>query len=416
MAGSPDWPQADLVRRLTRVLTIAERALDALGETGYHDEAAPEDSFGPDKPLAETGMLVHVAARVDDPRVQERVATLTARIGVLTHSDRTAVALALYPSIAWQLAMPHILVRGPGAGDTRLDRLLEANTGASAAEGREVPPHRALERRWLQAVWRGETGLDGGSAVGASVLSHPVDLLLGARDDAYAFTHGLMYLSGFGAWQPSLPRPAAEVLAEAAGLLARALVLEDYDLAAEVLMAWPLTGSAWSPAARFGFRVLAEFEDEVGYLLAGNGIPGRYQHLSGQERTTYALAASYHTTYVWGILCALAGLPGDHLPHDDGTPTDEGLIEELRALIPDADTPWQRSYARLGAAARSTLGPFLVDAALLSAARRSDFVSLGRVLQLAVAAGLADSPGCAQAAELLHRLTLARQVPARATT
>ena len=360
-------------------------------------------------------MLVHVAARVDDPQVRERVAALAARIAGHARSDRTAVAVALYPTIAWQLAMPYILVRGLDAPDPRLDGLLELSTTASSAEGREVPPHRTLERRWLHAVWRGEAVMDADQTVAASVLAHPVDLLLGARDDAYAFTHALMYLSGFGAWQPALPRPLEEVVAEASGLLARALVAEDYDLAAEVLMAWPLTGSDWSPAAGFGFRVLAEFEDEVGYLLAGNGIPGRYHHLSGPERTTYALAASYHTAYVWGILCALATRPGGAPPRRaDGRLSDPAVIDALRALIPDADTPWQRSYARLDAAERSALGPFLVDAALLSAARRNDVVSLARALELAVANGLADSPGCAQAAELLHRLTVARQVPAPA--
>ncbi|WP_342733568.1 hypothetical protein [Bradyrhizobium sp. B117] len=61
----------------------------------------------------------------------------------------------------------------------------------------------------------------------------------------------------------------AEAFDESAAVLARALVVEDYDLAAEALMAWPLLSSPWSPAAAFGFRVVASLEDKVGFLPEG---------------------------------------------------------------------------------------------------------------------------------------------------
>src|SRR6266566_3917485 len=61
---SPASAQDDLVRRLCLALSIAKRAIGFLGEDGYWDEEVPEGSFGPDKPLAETAMLLYVAAAV----------------------------------------------------------------------------------------------------------------------------------------------------------------------------------------------------------------------------------------------------------------------------------------------------------------------------------------------------------------
>src|SRR2546423_5945331 len=80
-------------------------------------------------------------------------------------------------------------------------------------------------------------------------------------------------------------------------------------LTAELLMAWPFTAAPWTPTANFGFRVLTEFEDRLGYLSAANGIPEKFDRLTGSERTKYALATTYHTVYVMGMLCALALRP-----------------------------------------------------------------------------------------------------------
>ena len=387
--------------------------VEVLGETGYQDDATPEDGFSPDKPLAETAMLLHAAAACSDSSIRAQVDQLAGRVAALAQSHRTACAIALYPTIAFQLAMPHILLTRLGRTDARLDGILALSKQGHAQAGREVLPHRALEQLWLRDI-AGETARDTDfvAAARASVLAHPVDLLWGARDDAYAHTHALMYLTDFGYAARPLPRPRDVVLAESGALLARGLLLEDYDLCAELVMAWPLTGAPWSPAAAFGFRVLAEFEDEIGYLSSGNGIPERYERLAGEERRRYALAATYHTAFVMGIACALALRPGRAPPaRFAGVAAPEALAEALRRTIPDADTPWQRSYACLPAGERAALAPFLVDMALVAAARRHDHACTAHVLGLAARHGLTGAPACGQAAELLGRLQACAGAP-----
>jgi hypothetical protein len=406
---SPASAQDDLVRRLCLALSIAKRAIGFLGEDGYWDEEVPEGSFGPDKPLAETAMLLYVAAAVPGhPQVKERVDELSLLLAPLARSHRTACTIALHPTICFQLAMPHILLSQLGLRDPRFDRLLALSAECRAQRGREVVPHRMLEGLWLKSLWSGAPlGTEFEAAALNSVLNHPVDLLWGTREDAYAHTHTFMYFTDFGYSARLLPRSRSQILGESAGVLARSFLLEDYDLAAEVLMAWPLSSAPWTPTATFGFRVLAGFEDKVGFLPAGNGVPEKFDRLTGSERTKYALAATYHTAYIMGMLCALALRPGNAPPNEIAGPLAPAeLIDELLSMIPNAHTPWQYTFRQLQPVERRTLGPFLLDVALLTAGRSHDFSTLGRLLSIADRHRLANTPLCAHIAELLHRIAI----------
>jgi hypothetical protein len=380
-----------------------------LGKDGYFEEDLPEEGFGADKPLAETAMLLYVAAAVTGhARIKEQVNELSFLLAPFARSHRTACAIALNPTICFQLAMPHILSGQLGLQDTHFDRVLALSAESQSHAGREVVPHRALEELWLKSLWSNTPpGAEFQHAALNSVLNHPIDLFWGTREDAYAHTHTFMYFLDFGYSRRPLPRPQLQILGESSGLLARSLLLEDFDLTAEVLMAWPFTAAPWTPAANFGFRVLTDFEDRLGYLSAGNGVPEKFYRLTGTERTKYALATTYHTVYVMGMLCALALRPGNAPANQiSGKLAPAGLIDELFSMIPSADTPWQHTFGQLEPVERRALGPFLLDMALLRSGRIHDFSALGRLLNIAVQHGLANTPLCAQAVELLQRIAV----------
>jgi hypothetical protein len=404
----PDaWAEADLVRRVCLGLEIAIRAIRIIGPDGFRDEDEPEGSFGPDKLAAETAMLLYVASSVrDQPGVGARIDRLVALLAPSARNERTRIAIALNPAICLQLAMPHVLLSRLDAGDEELDRLIELSASALAHAGNEVVPHRQLERLWLESIRAGDVVDELFDRVASdSVLGHPVDLVWGSREDAYAHTHALMYFTDFGYADRPLPRSPAAVLGESEALLARSLLLEDYDLASEVLMAWPLTSASWSPAAAFGLRVLAELEDEVGFLPAKNGTPEKFHRLAGNDRTRYALAASYHTAYVWAMLCAMSLRSGMTPPAGiPGSAAHAEIVDGLLEAIPSVDTPWRRTFDRLPRVEQLRLSPFLLDVALLSRARDHDYAAVAALLAVAVQHGLADRPLAAQSAELLGRV------------
>jgi hypothetical protein len=393
----------DLRRRLHLALRIAGRTLAFLGRDGFDGAEVPDGNFAAEKPLAETAMLLYVAAR---HAPDAGTAALLQDLVPYARSPRMRWDVVRYPSVCLQLATPHILLGALGHADRDFDELLARSWSASARAGHEVVPYRELELLWLHALWRSEeAGVAGEQVARRTALGNPIDLLNGTREDAYAHTHAAMYATNFGTWRVNLPRPREEFLDEAASVLARALVAEDYDLAGEALMAWPLLSSRWSPAAAFGFRVLASLEDKVGFLPAGRSASSQIQRLNGHDRTRCALATSYHTAYVMGMLCAMSLKDGMAPPFDiAGTSYPMDLVATLRALIPGTVAHWEQVFQSLEAREQQALAPFLLDVALMRSSRSGDAAGMAQLLQTAVTHGMANTTLCSQAAEYLSRL------------
>ena len=395
-----------LLKRLGLAFRIARRAIQFLGADGFNGADLPEGNFAAEKPLAETAMLLYVASRErSDPSVREVFDELVQDLIPYARSKRMGWDVLRYPSVCLQLATPHILLDALGSPDSQFDDLLARTEAASASRGHEVVPYRELEIIWLRSLWRKEIpGRELEETACKTALGNPIDLLNGGRDDAYAHTHALMYYTDFGNWRKPLPRPAEEILGESAAVLARALIIEDYDLAAEALMAWPLTSSVWSSAAAFGFRVVASLEDKVGFLPAGPSASKRLLELAGDEKTKYALASSYHTAYVMGMLCAVSLKPGMASPFEIAGPRfPVTLIEGLQAF-PKTGAHWEQVFESLSPNEQAALGPFLLDVAMIQSNRKGEFARMASLLDTASQNGMADTTLCAQSAELLSRM------------
>ncbi|MBR0717282.1 DUF6895 family protein [Bradyrhizobium liaoningense] len=397
----------NLLQRLHLALRIAGRTVQFLGTDGFDGSDHPDGNFAAEKPLAETAMLLYTAGRhAADPALREVFDAAMDDLAPHARSQRMRWDVVRYPSVCLQLATPHILLGALGRGDARFDALLAESATSSVSGSHEVVPYRELELMWLEALWRNEAPRPGFAEVARkTALGRAIDLLNGTREDAYAHTHAAMYYTDFGNRQGNLPRPAHEFLDESAAVLARALVIEDYDLAAEALMAWPLLSTSWSPAAAFGFRVIASLEDKVGFLPAGRSASSQLLRLDGHDRTKCALATSYHTAYVMGMLCAVALKPGMASPYATTGPAySMSLVGDLRARIPAGSAHWEQVFAALRPDEQAALAPFLLDVALMQSSRKGDAVQMARLLQMALTHGLADTTLCAQAAGLLTRM------------
>jgi hypothetical protein len=402
-----DAIRLELLRRVDRALKIADRAIQYLGKRGFNDAEEPEGNFAAEKPIAETAMLLYVANRIrGEQPVADAFQSLAQTLIPLARSRDAAWDTVRYPSVCLQLATAHILLAALGWQDPEFDKLVFQSQIASASKGHEVIPYRELEVIWLQSIWRSETPPDHIEKVAQkTALGNSIDLLNGTRDDAYAHTHALMYYTDFGKWQRPLPRRTEDILGESTTVLARALVIEDYDLAAEALMAWPLTCSNWTPSAAFGFRVLCSLEDKVGFLPAGPLIPKRLGELSGQARTKYALATSYHTAYVMGMLSALSLNLESSSPFEIvGRRCDAAVIGELQMLAPKTGAHWEQVFQSLSADEQTTLGSLLLDIAIIQSSRKSEFAQMARLLEIAFRNGMANTAFCAQSADFLSRV------------
>ena len=404
------------MRRLLGALRIASRAVETVAERGYADPADPDATVDSVKLIAETGLLLLVAARVRgaDPELAAATEALADRLAPHARGRSMQIGLCLHPSLAQDYGYAHVCLTAIGRPDPAFERLLSASLAAVELVSRERLPHRELEQRWIVGLRDG-----GGGArehpifTRMSALGRPLAVINPARDDLYAFTHALMFATDLGRMSAASPRPAPAILADAEAALAHCLDTEDYDLGGELLLAWPLLGEAWSDTAAFAFTVLARIEDEVSFLPAPITRLDRYRSLpSGAERTRYAIATIYHTAYVMGLLCAVLL----HVSHRQAPPlpgvrarTDIDLRAhlDLSGLRPDGQEPhWLADFARLDPAGQAALAPMVLTIALQRAGARHDFARIRLILEEALRIGAADVPAVQQAAALLRRVAM----------
>jgi hypothetical protein len=405
------WDAEDLQRRLCHALDIAKRTVDRLASDGYADPEEPSARIRAEKVISETALLLLAASTAAaGHEVRRRIHSVATILQKHARSNRMLLGICLEPALALDYAAAHLCLSRLGYPDANFDALLREALEAQSSGGRERVPHRALEQAWLmkgssepsadrQHIWNG---------VRESVLNRPMDLLNGSRDDLYAFTHSLMYVSDFNISPRRLPRNRSVIRAEAEAALARCLDEQDYDLAGEILLAWPLTSAtSWSAVAAFGFRVLASVDDQAGFLPTASTRIQRLAELEGQDRESYLLATAYHTIYVMGLLCATALQPGRTPPaYIPTTAAMPGSAERILSLLQPGDhaAHWTEEFTKLSSLERDALAPMLLDIGLRRSVERRDFGAVAGLLAAGDALGLTDRPQASQAAELLHRL------------
>lgn len=405
------WPETDLIRRLCSVLEIASNAVRRLAVDGFTDVEEPANNVRPEKVISESALLLYAASTVSGhDEIAERVREVAALLLPHARSERMLLGICTEPALACDYAFAHACLKRIGYPEARFDAALDAAGRSQARQGRERPPHRMIEWHWVLRSCRG-TGSDGEapadrvpSAVRQSVLRHPMDLLSGSREDVYAFTHALMYTRDFNVQPWPLPRPRKAVLAEAEAALARCLDEQDYDLAGEVLLAWPLTGKSWSDPASFAFSVLADIEDQAGFLPSPGTKLDRLSMLAGEDRARYLIATAYHTAYVMGLLCAAALQPGRAPPEKIGSKAGNGSSRALLEMLSSSENQphWVDHVERLADQERDALAGLFFTIGLRRSVLQRDFNKLHQLLAIGHDAGLTDSPSASQAAEVLE--------------
>ncbi|MBA2717939.1 MAG: hypothetical protein H0U52_01675 [Chloroflexi bacterium] len=354
-------------------------------------------------------MLLHATAGVcTDPGIVESVAAIGSMLSDQARSQPALLRAALHPSLALGGAVSHILLSALGNPDDRADQLFRTAASSAGSARRELPPYGLLEKLWISEIWGNKVPDDEWDRVlAASCLAGTPDLVGGSREDAYAVTHALMYVTDFGARRRAMPRPNPELMSDIEALLAITLERQDYDLVGELLMTWPFLGVQWSTPALFAFRLLTRVEDHVGLLPGGTTDAQTLRALSGERRRAYAIGTAYHTAFAMGMLCA-ASLRSDREPSSDApvfVGGDTGA--EPPARIQGDEEPVEVVLGDLTDAARDALSPFLLDLAVARDIRNRAYGELARRLARARSAGEPASPLQMQAVGLLDRLPMA---------
>jgi uncharacterized protein DUF6895 len=384
---------------------MAARAIAMVGSPAPGIDLATFEAPA-DKIIAETAMLLRSVASIPDGRGRSLASRARAlALELLPHArhDRVLFGLALHPALARDYACAHVVLARMGYPNPTFERALAAAAGATTARARERLPHRELEQEWLSSLAGGDGPTN--DTLQRTALARGVDLLTGSRDDVYALTHTLMYATDFG--NRSLASVLrAGLIAVVQSALAGALDDDDFDLAAELLLAWPFAREPWDEIASFAFAVLAGVEDAVGVLpslaLGAETVADRPM----PSRAHAVTAATYHTAFTMGFLCATLmradPLPVDRQPRRIERPAYRDQL--LAELATEGRRP-QWLVRALQAKPSRVPASLLIDVALRRATRRFDLDDVRRHLQDAIANGATASPLASQAAALLRRIS-----------
>jgi len=375
---------------------------------GYTDPTDPFRAVRGEKVVGETGLLLLAASScASRAAVRERLEHVARLLVPYARGERVRARICLEPSLALEHALAHVCLSAIGLPDSDLDTLLSESLQAESAGGRERPPHRQLEQEWMLRVWSPSSGrrVDPGLP-GRSALGRPSDVLSVQKEDGYAFTHSLMYLTDLGARRIRLPRSQSTIAAEADATSAWSLDEPDYDLCGEVLLTWPYLGLPWSASATLGFAVLALVEDRVGFLPTPGTSLERLKTLRGNEKSRYILTSSYHSAFVMGLLCAGALREGCRPPISlPGRSRHPGATAKLMRLVGavGAEPAWRDHLDDLSSIEQDSAAPFVLNVCLRRAALQRDLVAMRSALVIGEKHGLLDAPAPRQAAELLRR-------------
>lgn len=294
----------DLRAGLDAALALAgEVAQDLPGHIARGAAAMPE--LDPprvtDKFVAEAALLLLIAARAPG-MAAGRIDAIAARLAPHARGARHLELLAASPQAVLGVALAHVALTRLGHPDAMFDAAVAEALTDPATQAVDRPNFRHLELAWLRALHAGDAP-DFGVHAGAGLLAHDLHPAWMRREDGYAATHALMYLTDFGRL-PLPPQIAPERVDHFCDhTLAWCAAARDWDLLGEVLIA----GLCARRPARFHGWALAQLDARLrrhGALFGPNCDERAIEPGSAWRADSAALLHAYHPTFVYGILCA----------------------------------------------------------------------------------------------------------------
>jgi hypothetical protein len=406
------WKHVDLLRCIGDSLILATRLIQSISEYTTAQPAVPDaDDFRlvmRSKVVAETAMLLLCVDSIvhQDIHLQTLASELKQNLIPLARHNDVLAEICLDPGQVYATATAHLILNRLGCPDPDVDELIRGALVLGTDFGPERLPYQNLQATWLERLWPAVARRRHRSShLVNSLLGRPVDVLAASRLDIYAFTHAVIYATGFGEWPLVRVRSRQEILADADAALAFALETNDYDLLAELLMTWPMLGARWSQSARFALTVVTEVYDRHGFLPGLAHDPRQGQQLSGQELTDYIQSTSYHASYMMGMLCAViarSGLPVAMAVRRSRIAHGAGQIY-LDLIRLNSHGSWLEAFAHFDERQWDTLAPLLLTMLGRQARRQRDLTLVRTILQTALEAGIADGPTTTQLLALLRR-------------
>lgn len=305
--------QSEAIAEIGAVLDFTTRLLGDFDRHIDHAQSAMphlDTEQVVDKIIAETALLLLIAARVTSKnRLAAKVATIARLLAPRARTARHLSMLAENPQAVVGVALAHIALSKIGIGDCHFDRAVEMALVSPSVWAVDRPNFRQMELKWLQGCARG-IDPDFSSLAVSSLVRHQIHPIRMRREDGYAATHALFYMTDFG----RRPLPAELDVGNIAYFVDHTLCWcldeQDWDLLIEVMICSTIIGRTKTAAFRAADDHVEMLFARYGMVFGPNHQPGPACTRSTLYDDAHAMLHAYHTTYVYGILRAVSALPG----------------------------------------------------------------------------------------------------------
>lgn len=374
-----------LIDRLAHTINFAKNVVQHLLIEGH---SAPEDApwyVRPEKIIAETAFLIaFTKSNKSYAVVRDSINELAEVLIPLARSKTMQLNISLKPELALDYAHAHICLQFAGYPDEKFDKTVAAALQSMACDGIERTPYRMMEREWLMKIW--DSGYKDSLKfwIPLSSLRHSVNLFSESTDGAYAITHAIMYASFNGGGIPELEDDILFQIMES--LLIRYMDEQNYDIAGELLMAWPLLGKKMNSIVAFALECLFKIEAKVGFLPSPGLDISQLDPNDQKARRTYIYSINYHTALVMGLLCNCLLTNGDSnvvitKRSEYSDELKKNLTNEIRSK---EHLHWVELFMTLTKPCQEQLDPWLYQVCLIRWIKEKKYGGVKKLLELSV--------------------------------
>lgn len=402
--------RAELLERLNGSLAFASRTVESANPAHPRWKVDLGQVSGYEKMMMEVGLFAHLVARTGycNEAVWE-----VARMIRAHYDSRSAVSCILrHPRLASSLGLLLLMLERFGLATQQECAVVHGALASPYLECSEHVPFRLLDRHWVLGLAgrAAEPLADALRLSAACRTTHPIYM---TREDGYAVTHAIMYVTDFGANAVPLELRGQRTWDTIDAAVAWCTAAGDYDLLTELLLAQLLLRHRLSAYGAIAWRQSRDAWDALGFLPSPSLSVASFQALHDEaEQRQYAFHNMYHTVLVGGLLCSAIldmqvtapELPTEALPYDEPPSVAHAVddaVEHLRRVLqvsPStareaiAAVEWSAQATQLEALARKWAAygdaPELatrmaIDASVILAARDYDLPRLAAALRCA---------------------------------
>jgi len=402
--------RAELLKRLDDCLAFAQRTVESVNPAHPLWNVDLGQVSGYEKMMMEVGIFAHLVGRAGC--CDEAVGTLARAIRAHYDSTSALSCILRHPRLAASLGMLLLVLERFELATQQERAIVHRALESPYVDCSEHVPFRLLDRRWVLGL-AGSTVEPLPEALRLSTACRTTHPIYMTREDGYAVTHTIMYVTDFGARAVPSELRGDAVWHTIDAAIAWCTAVADYDLLAELLLAQLLLRRRLSKYGALAWRRSREIWDALGFLPSPSLSAASFRALTDQtEQRQYAFHNMYHTVLVSGLLCA-AFLqmwvddpedPADQLQYDEPSSVVravEGAVDYVQRVLRAspatareaiAAVDWTASSSRVDELARSWVKDeaapevatrMAIDASIIVAAQDYDLSALAAALRCA---------------------------------